>query len=671
MIRRALLALTATCLVVALTGILDTMTSSAQSSRAATTEHMTVRAITPFVGPDGTFSVTIDAHALPVDTRLAFVVHYAITSRSRLDRTIAGEQLGGIITTTTARTLTELGGAANATINLPVSSRWPAPTDGVVLSEAGIYPIEVVATDPTGSRVDSVVTHLLRVPSADTSVSPLAVGTIVTIGATPSVDEDRSPTLSEADAARATRLLSIVDDRSLDTPISLAAEPFVLDVLRRDGTSVTPAGSTIARDTLLQPYVTLDTGSLVAADMGTMIDEQLGVGDASLGSAFEVQPDRRITVIDPTVTPTALERLAGTGATAVVLHSSQIRAALANGESYVLTRRFAIDGADGTRFAAMASDDTVVARFANPDAILGAHDALAELMMLHVEQPSEGRGVAVDLPADIPAASLRAFLEGLSQRGGEASGSIGRAVVDPVTLDEVFTRTTPGTGGTTPTVRDWTSAEPASLGTWPAAIEQARWDLDGLRSTIPDETETVEGIGRDLLVSADRDLDDPSRSALVLGAQAGIRSAAAAISMPSSQTVTLTSRSGKVPLVITNDLATEAHVRVRLDSPKLEFPSGTTIDLVLAPSGTTRADVEVTTRASGAFPLDVTLTSANGKLLLSTSRVSVRSTAVSGWGLVLSIGAGLFLAVWWARHWRSSRRDDLAERTTEPSSDRT
>jgi len=34
----------------------------------------------------------------------------------------------------------------------------------------------------------------------------------------------------------------------------------------------------------------------------------------------------------------------------------------------------------------------------------------------------------------------------------------------------------------------------------------------------------------------------------------------------------------------------------------------------------------------------------------------VRSTAVSGVGLVLSIGAGLFLVVWWARHWHRTRR---------------
>ena len=38
------------------------------------------------------------------------------------------------------------------------------------------------------------------------------------------------------------------------------------------------------------------------------------------------------------------------------------------------------------------------------------------------------------------------------------------------------------------------------------------------------------------------------------------------------------------------------------------------------------------------------------------SRYTVRSTAVSGAGLVLSVGAGVFLIVWWARHWHRTRR---------------
>ena len=89
--------------------------------------------------------------------------------------------------------------------------------------------------------------------------------------------------------------------------------------------------------------------------------------------------------------------------------------------------------------------------------------------------------------------------------------------------------------------------------------------------------------------------------------------------------------------------------------------------MVLATSTTTRTDIEVTTKASGAFPLDVTVTSAGGGLPVASSRIDVRSTAISGFGLFLSIGAGVFLLIWWGRHFRHTRRARALIATDEPS----
>ena len=119
--------------------------------------------------------------------------------------------------------------------------------------------------------------------------------------------------------------------------------------------------------------------------------------------------------------------------------------------------------------------------------------------------------------------------------------------------------------------------------------------------------------------------------------------------------------------MITNDLPVEALVRITVSSPKLEFPSGKTYEVVLAPSSTTRTDIEVTTRASGAFPLDVAITSSGGGIPVASSRIDVRSTAISGIGLFLSLGAGLFLLVWWARHIRRHRRARSLVAANEPS----
>ena len=77
------------------------------------------------------------------------------------------------------------------------------------------------------------------------------------------------------------------------------------------------------------------------------------------------------------------------------------------------------------------------------------------------------------------------------------------------------------------------------------------------------------------------------------------------------------------------------------------------------PALTRRATVVplgVVARTSGAFPLKVSIQSPAEALTISQTRFTVRSTAASGVGIVLSIGAGLFLLVWWVRNLHHGRR---------------
>ena len=139
------------------------------------------------------------------------------------------------------------------------------------------------------------------------------------------------------------------------------------------------------------------------------------------------------------------------------------------------------------------------------------------------------------------------------------------------------------------------------------------------------------------------------------------------MSTPATFTLTLTAREGTIPLTIRNDSGVPLRVSIRLRSQKLEFPEGDTIDRLLTEE-ITRIDIAVRSRASGAFPLRIDVRTPDGAQSLSMSLYTVRSTAVSGAGLVLSVGAGLFLVVWWARHWRRTRRSaKLVAATSHPA----
>ena len=637
--------------------------ANAQSTQTATQQLKLIHQ-TAFVGPNGVFSAEISIGDLPPNTKVDLVLFGAVTSRNRLARTIAGEQLGRALFSTPAIILD--ASRSTKTLSLPLNEKWPAPEGGTVLSEAGVYPVLIEATAANGTRLDSIVTHLLRLPSPTTPTSPLAVATTVVIDAPLGVSREGAPQFSDTQLSRASEQFRIIA-ATANTPLTLAATPFLVQALAEAGDS-SPRPDRQARQTLSRPYVTIDAGSLISAGQSSVLAAEYAAGDNVLANVFEAAPDRRTLVLDPSVTPSALNLLAQSGTRSVVLQSSQIRSSLVSDESSVLTNRFVIESENGTSFSAMANDDVVSSRFLpTADPILNAHHALAELMMLHQEHPGVDRGVALTIPASADTVALKEFLSGLATTTGAPSGSLGNMVIQPLTLADLFTRT--GVAGTSqkPTVRSWTSNDPTDLGAYGSRLEQAQSNLLGLRTMLPKGGEIVDPVEATVLASAEATLTTNDRAAVLDGANNQLLAITSAISLPQSQKVTLTSKSGKIPLVITNDLPVEALVRIIVSSPKLEFPSGTTYDLVLAPSSTTRADIEVTTRASGAFPLDVAIASTGGGVPVASSRIDVRSTAISGVGLFLSLGAGLFLLVWWARHIRHSRRARALVAANEPS----
>jgi len=618
---------------------------------------------TPFVGPSGTFTVQVDTGDLPTTTGLRLVIYTEVTSRSRLDRTIAGEQLGSALFSTPK---TAVGGTLPTALSLPTAEQWPAPSGGTVLSESGVYPVLIEATDSKGATVDSIVTHLVRLPAITTATTPLSLAATVTIDAPLSVADDGTPSVTAEHRTRASEQFRVLSEASA-TPLSLAATPFLIQTLAETGDPSIrrPAQE---RQTLSRPFVAVDAGSLEAAGRGTTITQEYAVGDAVLSSIFESTPDSRILVLDSSVTPAALSRLAQLGTQAVVIQSSQIRSAVVSEGAAALTNRFLIESENGTSFSAIANDDVASSRFVfTEDSVLGAHHAIAELVMLHEEQPGPSRGVALTIPATTSVSALSAFLSALQNVDGASSGSTGSAVLQPVSLDGLFNQVAMATTNQRPIVRSWTSDEPDDLGEYAGLLEHAQWELIGLRSMLPTGADLIAPIEQAVLASAETSLEPALRSAVLQQAADQQRALTASISLPEDQKVTLTSSSGKIPLVLTNALPVEALVRITVTSPKLEFPNGTTYEIALAASSTTRTDIEVTTKASGAFPLDVAVASAGGGLPVTSSRIDVRSTAISGFGVFISVAAGVFLLIWWGRHFRHSRRARALVTNDEPS----
>ena len=127
------------------------------------------------------------------------------------------------------------------------------------------------------------------------------------------------------------------------------------------------------------------------------------------------------------------------------------------------------------------------------------------------------------------------------------------------------------------------------------------------------------------------------------------------------QSITLTSQKGRVPVTIISDAPYPVTGTLTLTSDKLTFPDGQSQRVTLLPSHTNNFYVNVQTRASGLFKVDVTLHSPAGGLTLASGQVSVRSTATSVVGVILSLGAVAVLLAWWLRTSRKRRAARRAE----------
>src|SRR5262249_40539832 len=130
-----------------------------------------------------------------------------------------------------------------------------------------------------------------------------------------------------------------------------------------------------------------------------------------------------------------------------------------------------------------------------------------------------------------------------------------------------------------------------------------------------------------------------------------------------NSTITLTARKGEIPVTFLNETGQQLRVRVRLRSDKLIFPDGDERLLDLPPrSLTVRFGVE--TRSTGTFPMTLTVMSPDGNLQIQRTEVRVRSTFVSNVGLFLTIGAILFLVLWWGNDFRRRRKRRAAQAAT-------
>jgi len=603
---------------------------------------------TPWVGAGQAFQLGVVADdAGRPDLEITVAVHRPVTSRSDFVRTLEGRVQGTAFTSRPAPldVLEPVGGVR--VIQLPVQDpTLPRDPSHILLRGAGVYPVRIELSESGGGEVlDSFVTHLVYLPDP-VDAPPLHVAWVVPVHAPPSLQPDGTHRRASRSAAALATLTAQLEARP-GLAFTLAPTPETVDGLAAsarpaDRETLERLGRLVQRpetQLLGSTYVPVPRPSLVTA-LDAEATEQDTTGFAVLADVLDERPDPRARVVDGPVTDAVLEDLRERQVDRVVL-DEQALAPIAL--QVTLAQPFEVGRTEGRRLDAAMADAGLSRHFEPSDnAALAAHHLLADLAVIWFDSPARRRGVVVVPPR--PWTATAAFLEPLLEGLGRSP------LLAPVTLDGMFEDVPAATAGRNRPLVRTVPARPGPSPALPATeIRAARGRVETFGSILAPGEPVFGRIERTLLVSQSADLRADRRRDYVRGASSQVTAELERIQAPAHREITLTARRGQIPVTIQKDLPYPVRVVLRVDSDQLRVVGGTTRPLELTRRITTEL-FTVQARTSGAFPMRVTLESPDRRLVLASSRFTVRSTAASGVGVILSVGAGWVLLVWWVRH---------------------
>jgi hypothetical protein len=557
-----------------------------------------------------------------------------------------------------------------------------APANGAVLSLPcgnqcdGVWPLQVSLVDLTDyTPLDKFMTYLVVAPHA--ASSPLRFSWVLPLGQSPSLSPSGSPSVSSTDETE----LSTIDSALARNPgadLSVALYPQLVDGLAAAATAPVPkankaavtnrnnarlALSTLHR-LLGRPNVELEqstyTPTNLAALAGSHLDTeaatQIGVGRTSMAS-LGVKVDSRPFVAPTPIGPEALRLLATSGVKQLIVPNGSATAVSPSTWDYPVWAPFKVRNSP----VVVDESDYFLERHlvGSGTPVLRAYQLLADLAMLYfVEQPPGNRGVTLLTPPGWQPSSafLSTVLSGLSSS----------QVLRSVPLSQFFSQVPAGSDETPILYRGVTAGSiPAIDGVPAGSVARARVDIGALTGMLAAHSSTIARLDRLVLLGETIGLQPTTRRAYFRAAAKQLAGAARSVSLPAPRTITITSLSAKVPISLYSRARMPLNVHLLLYSCRpssVPEPCASTdltfghsvYQLALQP-GNHIVEVRVSTRSSGDFILYLQLTTPSG-YVLAGSRLTIRSTAISGVAVVLTVGAGAFLLVWWARSaWRRRR----------------
>lgn len=661
-------------LAISVIGVGTTGTIAHPATAATRDEPITLLSQSSYVsGVEGSFfqmSVQLSNDLLgsiDASTRLVLSSHRPVTSRSDVRRAIDGD-LPQIIDSISFPIVESAG---RIDLNIPTEITT-LTNEALQMSATGIYPlsIEVTNSDDTAAQLVSFIERLDTDGSVPTATSPVHLSIVGRLEAPLST----MPTSDSAVADSTRQLLAdwvSVLERRPDLSLAAAIQPELVDAFSRstpeDQELLIRLQRAISFDIMSTTYVVMDPTDADRHGLRDTFTRQLRLGDTTLGSLFPERVTPRRTWLQSSPLSSGGARvLADLGFRSVIMtRNSRLTA---DGEDIDdfgvdVTRSHELEFSDGGIIASFLTDAAVSTDLdrgsADPQGgeHLVAHQVLADLRVMRAQATETDPMSTLLLSTSSGALPSPGLIDALFDVVGRdprfVFGDLDTALVrlgstgEPEVI-ELADRT------------DDPSRFPASA-TLASLLQSLESTIDAYASALPRSDERVRAWRQIYDVIPDDRLDNEQRQPYVEAIRVSTQEIASSVVPPASTTFTLGGRSSPIRFTIRNDGPTDLEVLVRLSSSKLRLSEGSKIVSLPADTSTT-VEFDVNARTNGRFPVTLQLLTPSGEVLLSPpSTLTARVNALAGLGQLVTGIALLFLATWWASHFRREYRRRRAE----------
>jgi len=648
-------------------GAVSRAASSAAPSAAPGAPLLLV-AQTPWVTPGTPFEMTLGVHvdAAPDDVLVYVDVYRALGSRSEFARSLT-PGWSGVLFARPVRGVPLSAFTANPGGTIQIELPTGPLVNQLRVSPNYVYPV-VVTLRHRGIQapIATLTTHLVAAAAA--ADHRLDVALVLPVHAPPPDPSVPGAPLTSDQAAKAAAVIDALAAHP-KVPLSISATPdTVAALMAGDSPEVNRLSNALGgRELMPSTWVPTSVPAMLADGLGQEVSLSLTRGGDALTADLGTTVTGHSWVQSGPLDQATLSFLRFAQFDRVVLPETDL-GPNPDPQGRTTVQPFEVAAADQTLVRAAVADAGLTSHFSSqPDPVLAAHQLLADLAQIYDDAPNESqtRGVVVEPPSSWSPdpAFLAALLTGLQTS----------PVLAPVTVDAFFdavpTALTGGVPLTRSIVTDTAAIRTTAVALLPDGQRMARADLKAIAALLPQSDTTVyPRLERTLLEVPSTDLTPATRALALDALNRAVHDVLSQVQLPATRTITLTARTGHLPLSVVSQSEAPLQVLLQVQSDKLKFPgAGTantaTFPLTLHKGTNTIADLTVQARTSGAFPLHLTVLTPDGGVVLARATVTVQSTALSGVGVILSVGAALFLVVWWSRHaWKARRAAQAEER---------